>query len=148
MDQENLYYKSRPSWLNQMGSFLAMMILILMPFFTHDMALILIILNLFVALVIMLVMVYNRYAWEFRINDGNVQSRHGIMSAKENSIRLKNIRDIKIKQTTIQQIFGVGDIEFSTAGSSNSRIVFYGIEAPSALRDKILREQNKKEKGS
>jgi len=145
MNQTQLTYNERPSWLNQMGSFGSILVLILMPFFLLEMTPFLITINILIALVIMLTIIHSRFAWEFRISDGNVQSQHGIMSKKQESIPLKNIKDIEVKQTAIQRFFGVGDVEFSTAGSINNRIVFRGIKSPFAFRDQVLQiQQNRK----
>jgi len=146
MNQTQLTYNDRPSWLNQMGSFGSILILILMPFFLLEMTPFLIAINILIALVIMLTIIRSRFAWKFRISDGDVQSQHGITSKKQESIPLKNIKDIEVKQTTIQRFFGVGDIEFSTAGSVNNRIVFRGIKSPFALRDRVLQIQQKRKK--
>jgi len=144
MNQSKFHYSGRPSWLNQMGSFSSMLILILMPFFIQDMALILIAINVLIAFLIMLTIIYNRCAWKFTIGNGNVQSQHGIISRDEKIIRIRDIRNIKLKQTTIQRVFGVGDVEFNTAGSSGSRVTFYGIASPAVLKDQINHAKRKK----
>jgi len=146
MNQTQLTYNDRPSWLNQMGSFGSILVLILMPFFLLEMTPFLIAINIVIALVIMLTIIHSRFSWEFRISDGDVQSRHGITSKKQESIPLKNIKDIEVKQTTIQRFFDVGDVEFSTAGSINNRIVFRGIKSPFAFRDQVLQIQRKRKK--
>jgi uncharacterized membrane protein YdbT with pleckstrin-like domain len=117
-----------------------------MPFFLLEMTPFLIAINILAALVVMLTIMNSRFSWEFRISDGDVQSQHGITSKKQESIPLKNIKDIEVKQTTIQRFFGVGDVEFSTAGSVNNRIVFRGIKAPFALKDRVLQIQKKRKK--
>jgi len=146
MNQATFYYSDRPSWLNQMGSSGSILVLILMPFFLPEMTPFLIAINILAALVIMLTIVYHHFVWEFRISDGNIQTQHGITSKKQQSIRLKNVRDINVKQTTIQRVFGVGDVEFSTVGSINNRIVFRGVGTPFALRDQVLHVQKKRKK--
>jgi uncharacterized membrane protein YdbT with pleckstrin-like domain len=144
MNQAELCYSDRPSWLNQVGAFTAITILILMPFF-FDMPPIQIIFNLLAASLVMLVIIYNRYKWKFSVDDDNVQTRHGIITLiKQQRISLKNIRGIQVKQTAIQRMFDVGDVEFRTAGNSDARMVFVGIKSPSALKDKVLLKKNKK----
>jgi len=135
----SISFSGRPAWLNHVGSFSSIIILILMPLFVQDMALILIVFNILAALLIMLTIVYNRYTWEFSISDGDVQSLQGIMSKKQKSVRLKSIRKVEEKQTTIQGIFGVGDIIFTAAG--NNMVVFCGIKSPSGFKEKILKAQ-------
>jgi len=132
--------------LNQMGSSGSILVLILMPFFLREMTPFLIAINILAALLIMLTIIYHRFVWEFRISDGNIQTQHGITSKKQNSIPLKNIRDISVKQTTIQRTFGVGDVEFNAVGSINNRIVFCGVGTPFALRDQVLQIQKKRKK--
>jgi len=146
MNQATFYYSDRPSWLNQTGSFSSMLILLLMPFFIGDMTPFLIVINILAALLIMLTIIYNRFVWGFRISDGDIQSQHGITSKEQTSIPLKNIKDIGIKQTMTQRIFGIGDVKFSTAGNMNNKIVFCGIKSPFVLRDQVLRTQRKRKK--
>lgn len=144
MNQTEFCYSDRPSWLNQIGSFSAIMVLILMPYF-FGMPPIQVALNMLAASLIMLAIIYNRYSWKFRIDDNSVQSRHGIITfIKQQSISLKDIRGIQVKQTSIQRLFDVGDVEFHTAGNSDAKMVFAGINSPSALKDKVLLKQNKK----
>ncbi|MCF7821801.1 MAG: PH domain-containing protein [Mariprofundaceae bacterium] len=146
MNQAKLDYIDRPSWLNQMGSFIAILILTLMPFF-FDMPRIQVVLNMLLASLLILAIIYNRYTWQFRISNDDVQSRHGIITCiEEQSISLKGVRDIQVKQTIIQRMVDVGDVEFTTAGDSNAKMVFAGIKSPFSLRDKVLRQQSKKAK--
>ena len=144
MNQAELCYSDRPSWLNQVGAFTAIVILILMPFF-FDIPPIQVIFNLLAASLVMLVIIYNRYKWKFSIDDDNVQTRQGIIALiKQQRISLKDIRGIQVKQTAIQRMFDVGDVEFSTAGNSDTKMVFVGIKSPSALKDKVLLKQSKR----
>jgi len=137
MSQTQLRYSDRPSWLNQTGSFSSILILLLMPFLVREMTPVLSAGNVLIAVLIMLTIVYSHYSWEFTIGDGDIQSRHGIFSKETKSIRIRNIRDIRLKQTTIQRIFGVGDVEFTTGGSIASRVTFCGIASPETLRDRV-----------
>jgi uncharacterized membrane protein YdbT with pleckstrin-like domain len=115
-----------------------------MPFF-FDIPPIQVIFNILAASLIMLVIIYNRYRWKFSVDDDHVQSRQGIIALiKQQRISLKDIRGIQVKQTAIQRMFDVGDVEFSTAGNSDTKMVFVGIKSPSALKDKVLLKKNKK----
>jgi uncharacterized membrane protein YdbT with pleckstrin-like domain len=144
MNQTELCYSDRPSWSNQVGAFTAMTILVSMPFF-FDMPPIQVMFNILATSLIMLVIIYNRYKWKFSVDDDHVQSRQGIIALiKQERISLKKIRGIQVKQTAIQRMFDVGDVEFHTAGNSDAKIVFVGIKSPSALKDKVLMKQNKK----
>jgi uncharacterized membrane protein YdbT with pleckstrin-like domain len=144
MNQTELCYSDRPSWSNQVGAFTAMTILVSMPFF-FDMPAIQVMFNILATSLIMLVIIYNRYKWKFSVDDAHVQSRQGIIALiKQERISLKKIRGIQVKQTAIQRMFDVGDVEFHTAGNSDAKIVFVGIKSPSALKDKVLMKQNKK----
>jgi len=140
------YYRDRSSWLNQAGSFGSILVLMLMPFFLPEMTPFLVTINILAALLVMLTIVHHRFVWEFSISDGNVQTMHGITSKKQQSIPLKNIRDISVKQTTIQRVFGVGDVEFSAVGSINNRIVFYGITAPFEFMEQVLQVQRRRKR--
>jgi cytochrome c-type biogenesis protein CcmE len=46
-----------------------------------------------------------------------------------------------VKQTTIQRLFDIGDIEFSAVDSNDAMVVFYGVASPNSFRT-ILQAQS------
>ncbi len=138
MNQEKLYYCDKPSWLNQIGSFSSLLILMLMPLFIQDMGIVLVAINIQVTFLIICAIVYSRFSWKFTISDNDIQSHHGLMVKEHKCIYMKDLRDINVKQTTLQRISGVGDVVFSTAGSSEETIIFCGIKSPFELKNNLL----------
>lgn len=54
-----------------------------------------------------------------RITTKRIIDKKGIFSRNTSDIRIRDIRHIEIKQTFFQRIFGIGDLEISTAASDD-----------------------------
>ena len=90
------------------------------------------------ALIALTVLLYRHYVWSFRIADSAIESCYGIISRNVHSIRIRDLRNINVRQSILQRILGIGDIEFSSAGGAGIEVTFVGIAAPLALKEEIL----------
>lgn len=87
--------------------------------------------------VLFLIIAYRHYSSRFTIEDGNIESRNGIIAREVNSIRIADVRNINVKQSLSDRILFVGDIEFSSAASDNAEVMFKGISRPMRLKRKV-----------
>jgi membrane protein YdbS with pleckstrin-like domain len=87
--------------------------------------------------VLLLIMAYRHYSARFTIEDGNIESRHGIIAREINSIRIADVRNINVKQSLLDRILFVGDIEFSSAASDNAEVIFKGVSNPMRIKRKV-----------
>ena len=71
------------------------------------------------------------------ITDSMIIHRRGILSKYENEVRIKHVRNVQIRQTLFQRIFGTGYIGISTAGQSGIEIEMNGMPDPDLVQDLI-----------
>ena len=90
--------------------------------------------------VLLLIMAYRHYSSRFTIDDGNIESRWGIIAREVNSIRIADVRNINVKQSLGDRILFVGDIEFSSAASDNAEVMFKGVSRPMRIK-RIVQER-------
>lgn len=84
--------------------------------------------------VLLLVVLYRHYEWDFVIENGVVESRRGIIGRDVQSIRLIDLRNVNVRQSFFQRIFFVGDVEFSSSGGSGIEVVFHGVPSPMEVK--------------
>ena len=61
----------------------------------------------------------------------------GLLSKATRTVELAKVQDVRVSQTLMQRIFGIGDASLETAGSS-SRIVMDSIDRPQDVANHIL----------
>ena len=88
-------------------------------------------------LVICLIITYRHYSWRFTVAHGIIESRHGLIAREIRSIRVEDVRNINVKQSIVQRVLGIGDVEFSSAASTGTEVVFYGIGNPTRVKSEI-----------
>ncbi|MFK7984963.1 MAG: PH domain-containing protein [Sandaracinaceae bacterium] len=66
--------------------------------------------------------------------------REGILDRRTNEVRHSDVRNVRVEQTLVQRMFGVGKIEISSAGQSDVEIALKGIPDPQHVAD-MIREQ-------
>lgn len=84
-----------------------------------------------------IVIVYHRFLWRFEVDGTRLKAHKGIVGRNQQSVRLKDLRSIELRQTIFQRLFNVGAIAFYTSGSDEAEITFEGISAPMDVRDRI-----------
>jgi len=92
---------------------------------------------LMLAGIVGLSILFKHLAWRFVITDDVIESRRGIIGRDLQSIRIQDLRNVNVRQSLFQRIFGVGDVEFSSAGSSDVEVVFFSIPDPMGLKDRV-----------
>lgn len=71
------------------------------------------------------------------ITETMIIHRKGILSKYENEVRIKHVRNVQIRQSLFQRIFGTGYIGISTAGQSGIEIEMNGMPDPDFVQDLI-----------
>ena len=87
------------------------------------------------------VIVYRKYSWKFVIDADHIESRHGIVARHIQSVRIKDLRNVNVRQSIIQRVLGIGDVEFSSAGSGGVEVTFFGVNRPIEVRNLAQRLQ-------
>ncbi len=81
---------------------------------------------------------YRHYVWRFTIDDENIESQKGIIGRDLKSIRTRDLLNVNVKQSLVQRILGIGNVEFSTAGGGGIEVVFHGVKRPLQVKDLAL----------
>ncbi|MBW1998584.1 MAG: PH domain-containing protein [Deltaproteobacteria bacterium] len=144
-------YVGRPAWRNQWLAILIAILLFLAFISTlvgvsntetpDSVSLQWILLIIFILAI--LVILYRRYSWKFTIASDTIESRHGIIARNIKSVRIKDLRNVNLKQSIFQRIFGVGNLEFSSAGGSGIEVTFHGITNPMSVKNQVQTLQDK-----
>jgi uncharacterized membrane protein YdbT with pleckstrin-like domain len=83
----------------------------------------------------LLTLLYRHFSWTFSIDDSTIESTNGIVARDVNSIRIEDVRNINVKQSIIQRILFIGDVEFSSAGGSGIEVAFCGVSRPMEVKN-------------
>jgi len=150
--KETMNYIARPAWLNQWWQ---IGILFLMPvvfvlgylkghqYFSSENLRVVLVVIAAVFVYLLAVVVYRRYSWAYTINGETIESREGLIARKVCSIRVRDLRNINVKQSLWQRLMGVGDVEFSSAGGSGIEVTFRGVSDPLQVKSQAQRMQGK-----
>jgi uncharacterized membrane protein YdbT with pleckstrin-like domain len=77
-----------------------------------------------------------RQAIKMTISGEKLRYETGMMSRSTRIIQLPKVQDVRVLQSFMQRILGVGDISIETAGE-NSRLVLANLDQPQRLAEQI-----------
>lgn len=143
---EHILYQGRPSWRAQISHFVRWVPLALLPFIV---ALILdlngrgtglpvwqwLLISAVLVFLVVVIDVIRRYATFYAITDQRLRVRVGILSRSEQTTRFDRIQNVDIRQSLMDRIMHVGQVDFDTAGSGEDQGDFHfrGIADPQRL---------------
>jgi membrane protein YdbS with pleckstrin-like domain len=90
---------------------------------------------IFVTLVIFIHAVFMRLTYTYTVTNSSVRCRIGIIARDESEIRMKDIREVGVRQSIGQRIFRIGDVYFASAGTAEVEVIFEGVRAPTKIRN-------------
>ncbi|MGH8496376.1 MAG: PH domain-containing protein [Gammaproteobacteria bacterium] len=102
-------------------------------------------LGILVALFLLAPGVYEHFAWRYVIADRSIECHQGILSRNVSAIRLRDLRNVNVRQSFSQRILGVGDVEFSSAGGSGVEVAFHGVVDPLGLKRRVQAVQEEQD---
>ncbi|CAN5187746.1 hypothetical protein BH24PSE2_BH24PSE2_10190 [soil metagenome] len=149
-----MHYEARPAWRNSLLRIATALFLIVFAavlYFTalehadQPVRVAVAGIGVVIALFLMAPSIYEHYAWRYLIADRSIECHHGIFSRDVNAIRLRDLRNVNVRQTLLQRLLGVGDVEFSSAGGSGIEVAFRGIVNPLGLKRKVQIVQEEQE---
>lgn len=71
------------------------------------------------------------------ISSDKLRYELGLLGKTTRTIQLPKIQDVRVDQTLMQRMFGVGSISIETAGEA-SRLTLHNIDMPQAIADEVL----------
>jgi len=75
------------------------------------------------------------------VNENDVLYEEGLLSKHRVEFRIAGIRTVRVKQSFLNRIFGVGSIHIYTAGD-NPELIATGMPDPNRVRELIKARQN------
>jgi len=94
-----------------------------------------------IGLLILLWWYLQNKASKISVNKNEILYEKGLLSKERSEVNISSVRTIKVKQSFLNRIFGVGTIEIFTAGD-NPEIVAAGMPDPNKIRELIKEQQN------
>jgi uncharacterized membrane protein YdbT with pleckstrin-like domain len=80
-----------------------------------------------------------RVATRYTITNRRLHIKHGIVSREVQESRLTRVQDVSYRQSLIQRLLRIGDIDFDTAATDPTSFVFAGVADPSEVVEKVHR---------
>ncbi len=81
-----------------------------------------------------------RIATLYTITDRRIVIRNGILSRREHEAHIDRVQNVNLSQSLFDRLFGVGSLDFDTAGTEDADFTFAGIADPGALRARVSEE--------
>lgn len=94
------------------------------------------------AVILFLVVLYRHFCWTFTVSEDLVESQRGIIGRDVASTRIRDLRNVNVRQSLFQRIFGVGDVEFSSAGGAGIEVCFHGVKRPMEVKRLVQQLQD------
>ncbi|MEK7071347.1 MAG: PH domain-containing protein [Patescibacteria group bacterium] len=82
----------------------------------------------------------SRLAETFYITDGGVVQEYKFLTTHRKFAEYRRIQNIEVRQSFLENIFGIGNIYFDTAGADKTEVNFRGVNHPYKI-EKIVREK-------
>jgi uncharacterized membrane protein YdbT with pleckstrin-like domain len=80
-----------------------------------------------------------RVSTRYTITNRRLHIKHGIVSREVQESRLTRVEDVSYRQSLIQRLLQIGDIDFDTAATDPTSFVFAGVADPSEVVEKVHR---------
>jgi len=78
------------------------------------------------------------YSWKYTVTSQRVMIETGILVKSSNQLRIRDIRSINVTKSGLEGLlFGLGNLELSTAATADAEVVFRGIVNSDKVRDLI-----------
>jgi uncharacterized membrane protein YdbT with pleckstrin-like domain len=138
-----MVWQGRPSWRSTMSFYLKWLVIAIIPLvlgglFGHLLwgstgAIVIVAIALIVGWL-------RRLATRYTITDRRIVINRGLLSRHEQRAHIDRVQNVQLTQSMFDRMFGVGTLDFDTAGTDDSDFRFIGIAHPEELRDRIDRE--------
>ena len=76
-----------------------------------------------------------RQTTRYLVTDRRIHIRTGIMSRNERTTHVDRVQNVNLRQTILQRMLGIGDVDWDTAGTdaADADFTFRGVDDPSGL---------------
>ena len=131
---ERALYEGRPSWRALMtfylaGIGLAIVVVVVLGFLADEMGLAIGIAAVIVALTLLIGFV-RRVGTKYLLTNQRLRITRGIVRKNVQETRLDRVQNVNYNQGVLDRMFGVGTVDFDTAGTDDSEFRFEWINNP------------------
>ena len=74
----------------------------------------------------------------YKVTSKRVSIRSGIIGRVTSEVEVVDIRNVEMRQSVLDRLFGIGNVGISSAGTGGIEVVFAGVANPAALRDLVV----------
>src|SRR3954451_15605237 len=131
---EHALYEGRPSWRALMtfylaGIGLAILVVVVLGLLIDEMGLAIAIAAVIVALTL-LIGFFRRVGTKYLLTNQRLRISRGIVRKNVQETRLDRVQNVNYNQGVLDRMFGVGTVDFDTAGTDDSEFRFEWINDP------------------
>ena len=140
MQGEALVWRGRPSWRAMMSFWISVAVLAIVVLVVGNLIDQTTWSGLAAAIILALGLAKGwiaRVATLYTVTDRRLIIRRGILARKERAAHIDRVQNVNLTQSFFDRLFGVGALDFDTAGTEDSDFKFIGIADPDALRARI-----------
>lgn len=134
---ENIIIQLRPSWINYAGRIIIGIAILIFSIHINCAEA-----GFLILLICIASAVISRYKYKFIVTDNSVIMRTGLIARNTNEIQLRHIRGISVRQGALDRIVGIGTIIFLSAAEEEAAVVFFGIDDPYGVKERIRQLQS------
>lgn len=73
----------------------------------------------------------------YTVTNQRVIARQGLLDKHETEVEIRDIRHLNLQQSFLQRMFGIGDVEVSSAGGLEIEVRLQGIPGPERVKETI-----------
>ncbi len=78
-----------------------------------------------------------RIGTHYLVSNERINIRHGILSRTDHSTSYDRLQNVSTRQSAVERVLGVGNVDFDTAASDDFDFTFAGIDDPAQLQKLI-----------
>lgn len=93
-------------------------------------------------LIFLAIIYYERASRRYTVTSRKVVFESGFFVKSTNEVRIRDIRSINVSKSGIAGFIGIGNVEFSSAASDESEIIFRGVAEANKIRDIVRNLQD------
>ena len=134
---ERVLYEGRPSWraltpFYAIGIGIAVAVIVVLGFLADEMGTAIAI-GVIIAGLTLLIGWARRIGTRYLLTTQRLRIARGIVRKNVQETRLERVQNVNYKQGVLDRIFGVGTVDFDTAGTDDSEFRFEWINAPESV---------------
>jgi uncharacterized membrane protein YdbT with pleckstrin-like domain len=138
---EQVIFEGHPSWRAILGFYLkgiviAAVIGAIAKLVGASSATVFLIVLVIIALTVLIGFV-KRVTTTYTITNRRLNIKRGLISREVQETRLERVQNVNYNQTLYQRVMQIGDVDFDTAGTSDSAFVFVGVANPAGVVHRV-----------